>query len=444
MLRLRNTLLLLSLFTCLLSCQKEISTEQAAPAVGSLQSSSGDCLPKTVGGTYIVNKALIDSNFIEVSVNVTKVGAYTIATDTVNGYSFKSTGVFTSAGTKTVKLAGNGTPLVSGTDDFLVQFDSSVCYVSVQVQPAGTPSGPATFTLQGAPGACGSFVPSGNYVKDSTLNASNTVTVGVTVTAPGTYTITTNTVNGYSFSGTGTFTTTGAQTVVLRGTGKPVAVGTDNFTVTAGAATCSFSITCTGTAPPPVTNNDYFPLTLNSYWTYSETGTTDTFKITNVGTVTLSGVALNRFVYSDELGPYDTAYYRKDAATGFYYQSLDTAGSGANGVSFPTARVEIQFLRNSLTTNQTWNSDINATFQGAPVVFRYKYTCTDANATVTVNSKTYTGAYKITEEYQVGLGGTFSAPPGSPTYTYYYVKGVGLVQSGDGTDTIGLRFYRVF
>lgn len=440
--RLINYLSVLLVLSFFISCQKEISTEQSAPAKGSLQNDFGNCLPKTLGGTYVAARALIDSNFIEVTVNVVTPGAYTIATDTVNGYSFKATGVFSNTGATKVKLQGSGKPIIAGVNDFTVVFDTTFCFVSVIVSPAGGGGGPATFTLQTSGTSCASFAPSGSYVKDVTLTAGNTVTVGVNVTVAGTYSITTNTVNGYSFSGSGTFSVTGPQTVILSGTGKPLAVGTNNFTTTAGTSNCPFSITVLATPPPVVVNTDYFPTTLNSYWTYNFTPPpNDTFKITNNGPVTFNGTTFQRFIYSDGAGPFDTAYYRKDGTTGFYYQSIDTAGSGPT-LTFSTPRIEIQFLRNTLTTNQTWNSpDVNATYQGLPVVLRFKYTCLNAAATVIINGKTFTNAYKIEEIFQVGQLGTF-VNQGTPVI-YYYVKGVGRVQTVDATYTEDIRFWQV-
>src|ERR1700676_2807850 len=92
------------------SCQKEFSFETGgAPSIGSLQSNtSGDCLPKTVNGTYIAATALVTAtNTISVQVNVTHTGTYLINTDTVNGYYFRTSGTFTTVGSNTVTLRGN-------------------------------------------------------------------------------------------------------------------------------------------------------------------------------------------------------------------------------------------------------------------------------------------------------------------------------------------------
>ena len=69
-----------------ISCQKETSFEIGKAALGSLLSSAGECLPKTVGGTFKAGQALGDTNYIDVTINITQIGNYTVSSDTVNGF----------------------------------------------------------------------------------------------------------------------------------------------------------------------------------------------------------------------------------------------------------------------------------------------------------------------------------------------------------------------
>ena len=127
----------------LYSCQKEFSLEKGPLSKGSLQNNLGECLPKGANGSYVAGGALTDSNFLEVSLDITQAGAYTIHTDTVNGYSFKVQGSFTDTGTKAVRLKAAGKPLAAGEDVFTVFFDSSSCVVRITVLPGGTTPSPA-------------------------------------------------------------------------------------------------------------------------------------------------------------------------------------------------------------------------------------------------------------------------------------------------------------
>ena len=104
---------------------------------------------------------------------------------------------------------------------------------------------PASYTISSG-GSCANTTVNGTYHQAVALDSSNTVTLDATVTLTGSWNITTDTVNGYSFNGSGNFTTTGTVQVTLYGTGTPVNGQTDNFTATAnggGGGTCTFSVT---------------------------------------------------------------------------------------------------------------------------------------------------------------------------------------------------------
>ncbi len=92
---------------------------------------------------------------------------------------------------------------------------------------------------------CSSVTFNGAYLTGSPLNASNTLTIDVLVNVIESYTISTNTVNGYSFSGSGVFTSVGLNTITLSGTGTPIAEQMDNFTITFANTgdTCSADVT---------------------------------------------------------------------------------------------------------------------------------------------------------------------------------------------------------
>ena len=227
-------------------CQKELSYEgNGDPAKGSLQSAiTGDCLPKTVNGIYEANKALDpDSNTITVSVNVMTAGTYSITTDTINGYFFRGSGIFTTPGNNNVTLRGNGTPFAEGVNTFIVSFDSTVCTIQVTVLPEGA-SGPSTFTLVngGTPPNCASAVVNGTYIKDQPVSAANTVDISVDVTTIGAYSIAASG-GGLTFIGTGNFTTTGQQIVTLAASGTPTTLGANTITFDPPFDACSFEVT---------------------------------------------------------------------------------------------------------------------------------------------------------------------------------------------------------
>ncbi|MDO5981723.1 fibrinogen-like YCDxxxxGGGW domain-containing protein [Flavivirga spongiicola] len=92
---------------------------------------------------------------------------------------------------------------------------------------------------------CNSINSNGSYTVGGALTNTNTITIDVIVNSYDTYNITTNTVNGYSFSASGTFSSLGVNTITLTGSGTPLAAQTDTFTIdfTGTGLTCNVDIT---------------------------------------------------------------------------------------------------------------------------------------------------------------------------------------------------------
>jgi hypothetical protein len=116
------------------------------------------------------------------------------------------------------------------------------CQKEVSFEQGNTTASVGSLSLD-ANGNCLGAVVSGTYFKDTAIKASNYVDVNVQVDTIGTYTISSDTVNGYYFKATGSFTATGAQSVRLIGGGKPLTTGTNIFTVTYNGTICEFSVT---------------------------------------------------------------------------------------------------------------------------------------------------------------------------------------------------------
>jgi hypothetical protein len=217
-------------------------------AAYTLAGAPGDCTKPVLNGYYISGKDLAATNTVDLTVNVTSVGAYTLKTDTLDGISFSASGIFTTTGIQTVSLAGTGTPLAARYLVFTPQLAGSACTFPLTV---ANPEPVATYVLEsgfGNPNPC-TYTVSGNYVANSQLTTANYVSVRVYVTVVGNYTIATNTVNGMMFSHSGIFTATGNKDVILEGSGKPAAAGTYLFTPEIigphplGGETCAFNVT---------------------------------------------------------------------------------------------------------------------------------------------------------------------------------------------------------
>jgi len=213
-----------------------------------------DCSAVAVNGAYVQKMTLDKNDYLSIQVDVIKPGTYTITGTTTNGYGFSTQGTFTETGIQTVIVPGQGQPVAgkNAPGDMvklsLTGIDSGCSNIMI---PVLSPS--ASYSLN-----CGSAVFNGAYVKSVALTASNTVTLSVNVSdisGGGTWAVSTNTVNGISFSGNGTFPSTGNQTITLKGTGTPTT--TDPITLTFTTNSADGAATCQATV-----NMAYSPMTI--------------------------------------------------------------------------------------------------------------------------------------------------------------------------------------
>lgn len=436
-------ILLFTVFILLFSCSKEKSYElDKTVAHGSLQSDiDGTCLPKTVYGNFIAAEAATSSNYIELQVSVTSAGSYFISTDTLNGYYFRGTGNFT-AGSNTIKLTASGTPVAAGTNNFLITFDSSFCYVPVTVLPAGTAQ--AVFTLEGAGSNCMEAVVNGTYAPGVALTSDNKVNIKVNVTTIGTYSITTTAVNGMTFTGTGVLTATGPQVITLIGSGTPPNAQTSVISVSAGNTSCTFSVP----VEDPSTFN-YFPTSINSNWTYGINGSsTDTIrKYVIPQTLSANGNIYNIFFETDGSTVDTSGFFRK---AGNEYHTLVDVGDLLLDNSLLG---DFAFLKDNVASGTSWTSDAFAgTVGGLPVSIRAKFVITKKDQTVTAGAIIYPNTIAVKNTFEVNLGASgwtdYSAFTG---YTIsYFSRNIGLVRTEyyDPTGTLqqtdDLIKYQVF
>ncbi|HCO66365.1 MAG TPA: hypothetical protein DIT04_01190 [Dysgonomonas sp.] len=201
---------------------------------------SMDCSSTKVSGQYLNDKNLTTANYITVTVNVTKVGSYSITAlpDPENGYYFIDSGEFLATGEYSLILKGMGTP-----NDFT---------------PNGDPGDLIKFYLQGIEAPCteriiiedSSIKPNysmncntvkvnGVYALNKPLTNTNTITMTLDVqsdAAGAHYIITTDEVDGISFSGTGIIGAGLTQVVTLYGTGTPTSLEPKIMTITSNSA----------------------------------------------------------------------------------------------------------------------------------------------------------------------------------------------------------------
>lgn len=257
-----SKLLLMIFVVSSITCKKEYSYEGGGSTtppppppppstVGNasftLTGAPNNCYDADVNGTYISGVRLSSANTVDINVNVTTVGNYSLTTDTINGVWFSGSGAFSNTGNQMIALKGNGIPEFPRNLLFTPLTGTSSCTFKVTIRD---PEPLAVYVLEsgfGNPNPCIETI-SGTYTKGVPLSTSNSVSIRVYVADKGNFTIATNTVNGMMFSYTGVFTTTGAMDVILYGSGTPLTEG--NFTFTPeivgphplGGQSCAFFI----------------------------------------------------------------------------------------------------------------------------------------------------------------------------------------------------------
>jgi hypothetical protein len=411
-------------FALFFSCQRELSPYPEPVSTGILsKDNNNNCEPVIVKGIYNKDQDLIDSNYLEAVVNITSPGSYNITTDTVNGYFFRASGLFSKNGSALIKLQASGRPAIADTDHFTIKYNESTCEAFLIV--TDTTLKPTLFSLEGAPGVCMNNTVYGSYVKGVVLDTNAKIKISVDVTTPGIYAITTNTTNGYGFSGSGTFSTTGVQPVFLTASGTPLNDETDVFDINTGTSSCSFSINVLTAIT--VTGNDYYPLSANSYWTYDDLiNIGDTIKETIVDSTNINNDLYK--VMQEDLhfgGPYQY-FYRKSVSDYFEY-----AAPNKYTTFFQYKKpvyADIPFLEENLATGTAWQSPdyIDTSSNGDVIWLKYNFTCLDANATMTLNGKAFTNVYKIKMLPLVKMAGGIYAYT-NEEYLFCYAKGIGLI-----------------
>ncbi len=220
------------------------------------------------------------------------------------------------------------------------------------------------------------------------------VVVNVNVTNPGSYSIYTNTQNGFYFSDSGYFTNTGLQTVKLRPVGVPIIPDSTLFNVTFDSSICSFTVyvkdsTGTGLGGGGITN----PNQSDSAWKFN--GPSGSYH-----------------------GPVDTAYTKDTLGELFLYVTGFTSATGDTAF-----QAGVAFSGGAIAPG-SYSSQSSALFRftdlvAGTVIYSADPTVTGANTIVNINSYdpnskivtgTFSGSVKDSGGNIVNINsGTFTA-----------------------------------
>ncbi len=420
-------------------------------AVGSLDGGPGACAPITINGTYTAGVALTGGNNVVIQVDFTTAGPYSISTSTAGGMSFAKSGTATVGNDQSITLDGTGIP-TAGTHNFTVTFGTSTCTFSVIVAAGG---GPAVGTLDGGPGACAPITVNGTYRSGTALTASNTVQVRVDVTAAGTYTISSNTQSGISFTKSGNLSVGNDQLITLDGTGTPSASGALNFTVTFGTSTCTFTVNVL-----PALSNDYFPRTTGSNWSYEfDNDPNDSlYRTVIANTHNAAGNTFNIFMANDGSGLDSSGYYRKTTAPNNYYEWFDYGSFF--GYDNP-AWGQYIILKDDVAQGTNWKTPDTSPFfdgtanGGQPISLRFSSTLVQKDVTISVTTSVGTqqdqNVNVVNDRVELFDGSNWIDVTAQVDIQFktYYARGIGFIKveeldaAGNVTWVQELRRYQV-
>ena len=238
-----GVLMILLLF---IKCKKEYSYE-GGTAIFSMVNQGGSCLGK-LSGNYYSAIPLSDSNFVQLQVEVTTPGRFSLQTNTRAGILFSTSGSFADTGLQTILLTGIGTPDSIGDFSFTPEIPGTCSFtVTINAKQAEL----ADYSLSGSPNQCANTLVLGQYLTGTALTGANTVVLNVDVISPGYYSIGTDTLNGIYFFASGNFTKSGSTTVTMAGLGTPTNAQNLVFTPRGNNSSgCTFKLSIQNSGPP--------------------------------------------------------------------------------------------------------------------------------------------------------------------------------------------------
>jgi len=349
------------------------STATCDPSTWSEANINCNQYPSADSNTYNVGTSTT-GYAITSSVNVTKIGPYSLSIVSNNGVTYSTTGTFNVLGMQNITLTSNGGAPTSSPINFIVKSNgASVCnYTKSATTPltystACSPSTPNTNTFlftQGNPSSGTFTIP---------LSVSGTGDIPAFTGTQSGITLTTNTIIG---------ATSGNTTLTVTISGTPTTSGVINVPLTINGVTCTYTFnvnnanaafTCTGS----VTSGNYIVatnLTTNEIITVN-------LNVTTPGKVRLISQDKNGIFFdSGEVivatGSQTIIMNASVASSGKYPMTSEEVSNGANGANNQTATYSIT---NTLT-NTTLSC--NATIDVKPRLWTNTYSSSGNRALI--------------------------------------------------------------
>ena len=245
------------------SCSKEISLENSGapvPPTEQMQWQFEDSLGIKQGNVdtaYIANQGAIEALFLDgttedgqarIMINVVAeplvAGTYSAENVSFAYYTGQDLIYFNdpSVGEFSITITSIDTAKVSGTfSGVIVDTRTGITSIKNGAFSANINSVPPGGTSEGTL-VCDNIQVMGDYIKGEDLNATHYIEFDVNVTTPGSFTISTETVNGISYDAQGEFPNAGLFTVQLGAFGTPLESEQSQFVLTYGNSSCTFTV----------------------------------------------------------------------------------------------------------------------------------------------------------------------------------------------------------
>ena len=290
------------------------------------------------------------------------------------------------------------------------------------------------YSYEGGPassGHCNSIIAAGKYEVGKDVTDSNFLLVEVGVKNGGSYNITSDTVNGVSFSGSGNITDSGRVELHLPAHGKPLKPGNSLFTVRYDSSQCQVQIAVADTLNnvAQTNNTDLFPLAENNLWVYDDLSyPRDSIVETITGDTVLSSSShfiMNSFISFFPAN--NESYYRKSGSDYFAYEAVSTFTSALDYA--PTIYDDMNFLKDDCKTGETWYTPIylgRTALAFQQLQLCYVFRCIAADVTAKINGRNFQHVYKVEMRPEVADVGKPLQPTGE-IHTSYYARGIGLI-----------------
>jgi len=284
------------------------------------------------------------------------------------------------------------------------------------------PGGESAGTLQSlAGGNCTPATVHGLFKVDSVLNSENYVDLLVNVNAGGSFTIKSDTINGYSFKKTGTISA-GISTVRLYATGKPIYTGVNNFTISYGSTICSFSITVFGAGGG-------FGTAL-----YTLGGSPGNCSVSNITGNYVTGLAMtgnNKVEMTVNVNTIGTYIINSPTVNGITFNASDTfRNPGVQNIFLKASGTPVASgIFNYPVTNGATNCDFSITYSTVIVNASFALSGFPGNCTGAVVNGTYTSGMALTASNTAVINVNVTSP-GNYNIATTAVNGISFSASG--------------